>query len=263
MQQFVWHEADSFLHRLNPLSKLAFTLPVAVLVSLIFEPLTPLAIAVVAVLATWGLGRVPLARVLRPLAFALLLGFGMFWTGALFYAGPGAEAPSLVGGPFHITEASLVYACTMAMRTLAIFAVSSLFVLTTNPVDFVVALIQQGRLPVRVGYAVFAAYRFVPLVQEELGNIRAAHQVRGATTGRGIVARIRQNLGYAIPLLAISVRRAERVALAMDSRGFGARPDRTYFRTTSLTRADALFGIGSVTTLLLITVLPRALGLLP
>jgi energy-coupling factor transport system permease protein len=262
MQLFIWHEADSFLHRLNPLSKLALTLPVAALVSLIFEPLTPLAIAVAAVLVTWGFGGVPLARVLRPLAFALLLGFGMFWTGVLFYAGPGAEAASLVGGPFHITEASLVYASTMVARMLAIFATSSLFVLTTNPVDFVVALIQQGRLPVRVGYAVFAAYRFVPLVQEELGNIRAAHQVRGATTGRGVVARIRQTIGYAIPLLAISVRRAERVALAMDSRGFGARPDRTFFRTTSLTRADALFGSASVAALLLILVLPRALGLL-
>ncbi len=262
MRQFVWHDADSFLHRLNPLTKLLLTFPVAALVSLIFEPLTPLVIAVVAVLATWRLGNVPLATVLRPLAFALLLGFGMFWTGVLFYAGDGSEAPSLVGGPFHITPAGLIYACTMVTRTLAIFATSSLFVLTTNPVDFVVALVQQARLPVRVGYAVFAAYRFVPLVQEELGNIRAAHQVRGATTGRGIAARVRQTIGYAIPLLAISVRRAERVALAMDSRGFGARPDRTFFRTTTLTRSDAIFGSASVVALLLIVVLPRALGLL-
>ena len=110
--------------------------------------------------------------------------------------------------------------------------------LTTDPVDFVVALIHQGRLPVRVGYAVFAAYRFMPLIQEELDNIRAAHQVRGDTHRPGLIARVRQTFGYAIPLLAISVRRAERVALAMDSRGFGARPDRTYFRSTRLSRAD-------------------------
>jgi energy-coupling factor transport system permease protein len=99
----------------------------------------------------------------------------------------------------------------------------------------------------------------VPLVQEELDNIRAAHQVRGATYGRGLVARARRTIGYAIPLLAISVRRAERVALAMDSRGFGARRDRTYYRTTRLSRADGLFALGSALVLALILLVPRAI----
>ena len=260
MRQFVWHQADSFLHRLNPLTKLALTVPVAALVSLTDEPVTPLAVAIVASMTTWRLGNVPLSGILRSLGIALLLGVGMFWTGVLFYAGPGSEAAPLFNGPLRVTQAGLVYGLTMVARLLAIFATSSLFVLTTDPVDFVIALIHQARLPVRVGYAVFAAYRFVPLVQEELDNIRAAHQVRGAMTGRGPLARLRQTLGYAIPLLAISVRRAERVALAMDSRGFGARSDRTYFRTTRLTRADLLFG-ASAAVVLTIIVTPRALGL--
>jgi energy-coupling factor transport system permease protein len=259
MRVFVWHEADSFLHRLNPLTKLALAIPVAALVSLVFEPVTPLIIAAIATLVTWRLGNVPLATIARSLLFSLVLGFGMFWTGAFYYAGQGAEGPSLVPGPIHLSEASLVYGLTMVTRLLAILATSSLFVFTTDPVDFVVALIQQARLPVRVGYAVFAAYRFLPLVQEELDNIRAAHQVRGAATGRSFMARVRQTIGYAIPLLAISVRRAERVALAMDSRGFGARPDRTYFRSTTLTRADLTFAVGAVAVLALILLAPRAI----
>jgi energy-coupling factor transport system permease protein len=260
VRQFVWHQTDSYLHRLNPLTKLALSLPVAVLVALLNEPATPLTIAIVATGTTSQLGRVPLGRLLRQLGYSLLLAFGMFWTGVLFYAGPGAESSSVVPGPLHITEAGLVYGLTMASRLLAIFATSSLFVLTTNPVDFVVALIHQGRLPVRIGYAVFAAYRFLPLVQVELDNIRAAHQVRGAATGRGGVARVREVFGYAIPLLAISVRRAERVALAMDARGFGARSDRTYFRTTTMTRADLIFAAGAVAALTVIVGLPHALG---
>jgi energy-coupling factor transport system permease protein len=256
---FVWHEADSYLHRLNPLTKLALAIPVAALVSLVFEPVTPLIIAAIATLVTWRLGNVPLTTVARPLLFAVIFGFGMFWTGVFYYAGQGVDGPSIVPGPIHLSEASLIYGLTMVTRLLAILATSSLFVFTTNPVDFVVALIQQARLPVRVGYAVFAAYRFIPLVQEELDNIRAAHQVRGATTGRGFVARVRQTIGYAIPLLAISVRRAERVALAMDSRGFGARPDRTYFRTTTLTRADLTFALGAAAVLALILLAPHAI----
>lgn len=261
MRQFVWHETESYLHRLNPLTKLALTIPGAVVVVTHDTPIVPCVVALVAATATSVLGRVPPRSVIRPLALSLVAGLGMFWTGIVFYAGPGAGAAPVVLGPLTVSEAGLVYAATMLSRLLAIVSLSSLFVLTTNPVDFVVALIHQGRLPVRVGYAVFAAYRFMPLVQEELDTIRAAHQVRGASSGRGVLARLRQVFGYAVPLLAISVRRAERVALAMDSRGFGARSDRTYYRTTTLTSSDLVFAVGAMAILAATAWVPRALGL--
>ena len=262
MRQFVWHEADSFLHRLNPLTKLLLSVPVAVLVALIDEPLTPTVIALVALLATRTLGHVPWATLLRPLGFTVVLSLGMFWTGALFYAGPGSEpgAPDLQLGPVRVSVAGLVYGLTVAARLWAIFATSMLFVLTTDPVAFVLALIQQGKLSDRIGYGVFAAYRFVPLVEEELANVRAAHRVRDVEGRRGLFGRLRAAFGYAIPLLAIAVRRGERVALAMDSRAFGALPQRTYYRTTSLGRSDALFAVGAGTMLVAIVALTRGVG---
>ena len=262
MRQLVWHEADSFLHRLNPLTKLLLSVPVAVLVALVDEPLTPTAVALAALAATRGLGRVPWGGLLRPLGFAGLLSLGMVWTCVLFYAGPGSElgAADVWLGPARITMAGLVYGLTLAARLWAIFATSLLFVLTTDPVEFVLALVQQGRLPYRIGYGVFAAYRFVPLVEEELANVRAAHQVRNVEGGHGPFGRLRAAFGYAIPLLAIAVRRGERVALAMDSRAFGALPRRTYYRTTSLGRSDALFAAGAGVTLVAIVVLTRGAG---
>ena len=260
MRQFVWHEGDSFLHRLNPLTKLLLSVPVAVIAGLADEPLTPSAIALVVLAVTRMLGGITWAALLRPLGFAALLSVGMVWTGVLFYAGPGSEsgAPEVWLGPLRVSMAGLTYGLTMAARLWAIFAASLLFVLTTDPVAFVLALIQQGRLPYRVGYGVFAAYRFVPLVEEELANIRAAHQVRSFDSGGGPIGRLRRSFGYAIPLLAIAVRRAERVALAMDSRAFGALPERTYFRTTSVGRADLLFAVGALAVLVLIVVGRRA-----
>ncbi len=262
MRQFVWHEADSFLHRLNPLTKLALSVPVAELVALVQEPLTPTDIAVVALAVTRMLGKVPWGSLLRPLGFSALLSVGMFWTGVVFYAGPGSEpgAPDLWLGPLRLSVAALVYGLTMAARLWAIFATSLLFVLTTDPVDFVLALIQQARLPDRIGYGVFAAYRFVPLVEEELANVRAAHQVRNVEGGRGPFGRLRAAFGYAIPLLAIAVRRGERVALAMDSRAFGALPRRTYYRRTSLGRSDALFAVGAGACLAAMVALARGAG---
>jgi energy-coupling factor transport system permease protein len=261
VKSFSWHETDSFLHRLNPLTKLALTIPVVIVVSFMYEPVTPLAIALVAVLATRVLGRVPWRAITRPFVIAILLSVGMLWTGTVFYAGPGSEAgaPAFMVGPLRITEAGIIYGLAMAARLVAIFATSSLFVLTTDPTRFVLALIQQGRLPFRLGYGVFAAYRFVPLLQEEFANIRAAYQMRGGAAGNGIVGRIRESIGYAVPLMAIAVRKGERVALAMDSRAFGALPHRTYYRQTSIGRDDVVFVLGASVTLVAIVVTRAAL----
>ncbi|MFN8523671.1 MAG: energy-coupling factor transporter transmembrane component T [Chloroflexota bacterium] len=243
MRQFVWHQVDSPLHRLNPLTKLGLSLGVVAIVSFATTPLAPALVAALAIGTTVAVGRVPLGNVLRPMAFAAVFALGVCWTGVLFYVGPGSgpDAPAVWAGPPRITEAAVTYGITMGARLLAIFATSALFVLTTDPVELVLAMIHQARVPYRVGYAVFAAYRFMPLLQDELGNIRAAHQMRGRTGGGGPVGTLREYAGYAIPLLAIAVRRAERVALAMDARAFGALPRRTYYRQTTVGFGDLMF----------------------
>jgi energy-coupling factor transport system permease protein len=106
------------------------------------------------------------------------------------------------------------------------------------------SLIHQARVSPRIAYSVFAAYRFVPLLEVEFQTIRAAHQMRGGVGGETVIDKVREAFGYAIPLLASAVRRGERVALAMESRGFGALPNRTYFRVTRLGYADLVFGLG-------------------
>jgi energy-coupling factor transport system permease protein len=233
VKAFVWHQEDSFLHRLNPLTKLAACLLAAVVVSTAGEPATPAVVVLLAAASTRMLGRVPWSMLFRSLAFGLLASFGVFWTYTVFYGG--------TGEPW-------LYGATMAARLLAILSASAMFVLTTDPSQFVRALIHQARVSPRIAYSVFAAYRFVPLLQVELETIRAAHQMRGGVGGGGPFGQIREIVGYAIPLLASAVRKGERVALAMESRGFGALPPqtRTYFRVTSLSQADLWFSLACV-----------------
>jgi energy-coupling factor transport system permease protein len=229
VKAFVWHEERSFLHDLNPLTKLTACLLTAAVVSTAGEPLAPALVILLALATTRFLGRVPWPALLRPMMFGLLAGFGFFWTYTVFYAGPG--------------EAWL-YGATMATRLLAILSASAMFVLTTNPSQFVRSLVHQAHLSPRIAYAVFAAYRFVPLLEVEFETIRAAHHMRGGVGRGGPLERLRETIGYAIPLLASSVRKGERVALAMESRAFGALPQRTYYRVTTLGRADLYFVIG-------------------
>ena len=71
--------------------------------------------------------------------------------------------------------------------------------------------------------------------------IRQAHRVRGSHGGRGPFAAIARWWGYLVPLLAGAIRHAERVALSMDARAFGAHPDRSERHLVPWRRRDTVF----------------------
>ena len=147
-------------------------------------------------------------------------------------------------GPIRITDEGLLVGVSTAMRILALFSFSLLFVMTTDPVAFIQSLIQQSGISYRFGYGVLAAYRFVPLLATEVAQIGAAHHVRGFSPGRDLLvcganARLRDSVaGFS------HASRGSRGA--GDGRsGIWRRRQRTYFREQHFGAADLGFGVGS------------------
>jgi energy-coupling factor transport system permease protein len=248
MRLFLFQEQDSFLHRLNPLTKFGVNLPMWIVLSLVTDPVTPLVFITLSVAALWLLGRISPLRQARLLWPFWTLALGMFVTFAF------AEQPSRAGyqviaefGWLRITDEGLLVGVATSLRVLALFSLSLLFVMTTDPVEFIQSLIQLRHSPIsyRFGYGVLAAYRFVPMLATEVEQVRAAHHVRGFAPGWGPAGVWERSRAFAIPLLASAIRRADRVALAMDSRGFGAERERTYFHEQRFTARDALFAMAS------------------
>ena len=67
---------------------------------------------------------------------------------------------------------------------------------------------------------------------------------------------------YAVPLLATAIRKSERVAIAMDSKAFGALPKRTYYRRLDIDWMDWAMVAGAVVATVLILVVLARSGLL-
>jgi energy-coupling factor transport system permease protein len=241
-------ERDSYLRRLNPLTKLVFAFVVMVILTAIVDPVTPLVLTVLLLLTVAILGRVPALDLLRLIAPVWLLSLGLFWTTAAFYVADPTTPTRIVWtlGRIIISDQAIAYALTVFFRIQGFFAASLAFVLTTDPTELVEALVQQLHLSYRFGYGAHAAYRFVPSFQDDLATIRAAHRLRGADLARDPAALVRQYVGYLVPLLVGGIRRAERVALAMDARGFGAYPDRTYYHESRFGRTDLAFVVGAL-----------------
>lgn len=228
---------------LSPLAKLAAPLPAMSLLVFARDVDTPLAfIALAYLLVLVGARlttRIALLMFVALPAVALVIGIGMaVWTDP---ARVEATAAVLTIGDWTLYRGALDTGFATGVRLAAIIALALIAGLTTTGPDLVRASVQQLRVPYRVGYTALAAFRFVPRFGYELEVIRQAHRVRGAHGGRGPFAAIARWWGYLVPLLAGAIRHAERVALAMDARAFGAHPDRTERHPVPWRTRDTVF----------------------
>ncbi|MGP3533375.1 energy-coupling factor transporter transmembrane component T [Microbacterium sp. RD1] len=234
------------LAALNPLAKIAG--PVPAMVFLVFTrdiatPLAFLALAYVVLLvgARWSARLALVVLVAVPAGIALLGATLTLWTDA---SRVDSSVIVLRIGEWPILSGAVEIGFATALRIGAILALALIGGVTTTGPDLVRSLVQQLRVPYRVGYTALAAFRFVPRFGQELEVIRAARRVRGAHGGRGPFAAIGRGAGAVVPLLAGGIRHAERVALAMDARAFGAYPERTERHVVPFRRRDVVFVVG-------------------
>ncbi len=263
MGLFSYYEQDSFLHRLNPTIKLLAIFLAVMVLTLAQDPYTPGTFLALVLLTLWLAGRVPLKVIGRSLWPLVVLTLPFFVFNTLYFDVGRAANPHiwLHLGPWIVAREGAVSGLALSLRILAFIACSLFFIATTDPSDFALSLIQQGHVPYRFGYAILVAYRFLPLWTEELAAIRAAHRVRGVGGNGGWRGKLRQFQRYAIPLLASAIRKSERVAIAMDSKAFGAMPDRTYYRELQVRWSDWAFLISALVLLAAIFYLLTVLGL--
>lgn len=232
-----------FLHGLNPLAKLAAALPSMLLLVFTRDLATPAAFLVLAYAVLLVGARLTARSALVAFGvlpvFVLVVGVGFtLWTDASRLP---PSAPLLHIGSYTLYGAAVAVGFATALRLAAIVALALIAGLTTTGPDLARALVQNLRVPYRIGYTAIAAFRFVPRFSHELDVIRAAHRVRGAGRGRGPIAAVRRRTGYVVPLLAGGIRHAERMALAMDARAFGAYPTRTERHLVPMRARDAVF----------------------
>lgn len=235
-----------FLYELNPLSKVFATLPSIIAVLFTRDIFAPLALAILGLVIVLIGARLQVRALLflflglPAFVLVLSLSFGVWTDPALV-----SDTPVLfrIGDfAFYLGAFETGLATALRLGTLVALALISGFT-TTGP-DLVRSSVQHLHVPYRLGYTTLAAYRFVPRFRYELDVIRQAHRVRGMAGGRGPFSAIRRGFGYVIPLLAGAIRHAEHMALAMDSRAFGAFRTRTERNLFPIRRRDFVFAIG-------------------
>ena len=144
-------------------------------------------------------------------------------------------------GIFKISEESIQHALLLGSKSLSFGFVGFTFILTIQPVLFFYAMMQQFRLPSKYAYSFIAAFRLIPAVTEELQIRRNALKVRNIQFSNGIKGMYERLQSYTVPLFAQSIRRAQRIAVAMEAKQYQMGAARTYYYPTRYTRIDIVF----------------------
>lgn len=227
---------------INPTMKAFAVLIPALLLAFTFDPLTPLVYLVFTVAVTFLFGKVSFKRWILIFSPFLLLAVSFAWMTMLHPSDAFSSGDVLFSfWWFHVTTESFWTGVSLGLRSLSFAALSLLFILTTDSTKFMLSLMQQCKLPPKLTFGILAGYRFLPTFRYELQVLRQAHRIRGVGRATGVKERLHQFRRYAIPLLANAIRKAERVALAMESKGFTGDTDRTHYHEMTVCKRDWFF----------------------
>lgn len=144
-------------------------------------------------------------------------------------------------GRYNITLEQLFYHLNVVLKNACTIPIVLLFVCTTDPSEFAASLNRIG-VSYRIGYAVALALRYIPDIQREFRDISLAQQARGVEMSKkaNTIERLKAASAILIPLILSSMERIETISNAMELRGFGKNPKRSWYMARKFSRADIL-----------------------
>lgn len=225
-----YYNKKSLIHELDPRVKLVATF--VFLISLFISTnVYAYILATIFLISVIILCKVPFSFIIKGLKSLLLLLlisiiFNMFLT-------PGEIIWSFF--IFRVTKEGFILAIKMAIRLVYLVMGSSILTLTTTPSQLTdglekgLSFLNVFKVPVaEVALMMSIALRFIPILIEETEKIMNAQMSRGADFDKGnIIEKAKSLVPLLVPLFISAFRRANELAIAMESRCYSSDVKRT------------------------------------
>ncbi len=228
------------LERIDPRVKLALLIVLSTASLLTTESILLAAWLLLAVILLL-LGGVSVGDLLRKARAGTAFIFSIFALQCLFNRG--GEPLLQLGGLTLVTDGGVRAGLYVGLRLL-ILLFSALILMTGRRQDYLLALNQLG-LPYEMSFMVLAGLRFLPFLRDAAQDVLCAVQMRGGRIhGSGLRQRLRLYMSIVLPVVALAIRRSEKLSTAMEARAFRSQPRRTYHRQLTIKKADWLYLAG-------------------
>ncbi|MGN0794414.1 MAG: energy-coupling factor transporter transmembrane component T family protein [Aristaeellaceae bacterium] len=237
-----YYPVDSWVHRLDPRTKLLLTIAMIVAVFMVHS-LVGYAIILGFVYLCARMSRIPFRMIIKgvkALRFILILTFLM----NLFFS---AGTTMLIEWGFlRISLEGLSQAVHYSLRLIFLVMGTSLMTLTTSPIalsdgiEMLLSPLKKLHFPAHeLAMMMSIALRFIPTLMEEADKIMKAQMARGADFETGnLLSRAKAMVPLLVPLFVSAFRRAGDLAMAMESRCYHGGENRTRLRVLKITRND-------------------------
>ena len=254
---------NSFVHRLDPRTKILLTVALIVAVFLCDGFLAFAAVFGFVLLCARvsNIGVRFLVRGLKPVAYIVVITFIL----NIFFQ---SEGTPLFSWKFiTVTDLGLRRAAFLAVRLVLLIVASQLLTLTTSAISLTDGLeslmrpLRRLRFPAHeIAMMMSIALRFIPTLMEEADKIMKAQMARGADFESGnLFKRARAMVPLLVPLFVSAFRRADELAMAMEARCYHGGEGRTRMRQLHFAKGDLVAALWFAALLALIVAL-NALG---
>ncbi len=225
---------DSFVHKLDPRSKLIFVFMFIAIVFLANNAVT-YGLLLAFTLLTVFVSKIRLYFLLnglKPILFLLVFTFLLH----IFFT---REGDLLWKWQFiEVYEEGLRQGIFISLRFLVLVLMTSILTLTTSPISITDGMevllnpFKRFKLPVHeLALMMSISLRFIPTLMDETDKIMKAQMARGSDiTSGSIKERIKAVVPLLIPLFVSAFKRAEDLAVAMEVKGYRGGEGRTRYR---------------------------------
>lgn len=242
---------DSFVHKLDPRTKLVFLI---VYIVALFTASNWISYGLILafLVLTIIVSKIPIKSIvsgMKPLVFILI------FTGVLNIFFTAGETVLVSFWIFTVSVEGIVRAIFMMARILMLITGTFLLTYTTSPIaltdglESLLSPLKKLKMPVHeLSMMMCIALRFIPTLIEETDKIMSAQKARGADFETGnLLQRVKALVPILVPLFIGAFRRADELATAMECRCYQGGDGRTKMKLLRYHRGDLqAFVIGAL-----------------
>ncbi len=233
MNLFLYLDKNTWLHRLDPRTKIIGVLILFTLCLCFNHPLYMAAISLAVILVAFSARSLGNFWRLRFILVLLFLFSSVMWP--LFAKGP----TSLWSWGFlQVSMESFLYGLAMGLRLSTFVSIGLIFLSTTRNEELTHGFIRLG-VPYPVAFALSTALRLVPTFAGAGATIVQAQISRGLDLESGsIFSRVGKFIPQAVPLFIYAIRHTNLLAMALESKGFSPESKRTFYHELKMRGSD-------------------------
>ncbi|RMF95174.1 MAG: energy-coupling factor transporter transmembrane protein EcfT [Candidatus Schekmanbacteria bacterium] len=241
MDYFLYKDSGSPIHKLDPRTKI-FVLISSFILSLLFQnPIYNATILfLILIYGLIGKALVNIKVIWKLIVIISILSI-IIWTFSI-------DGETKIF--WNISKESILYGISAALKINSMIIAGIIFLTTTRNEDLSLGLIKLG-IPYRVGFALSTALRLVPTFIGTAITVIQAQKARGFDPFTGnIIERIKKFVPLLGPVFLLTLRSADTLSLALESRGFSIKSKRTFYRQLKFGSNDIIYA--SATFILLV-----------